>query len=228
MPTNNGESSALIHEFLGSAHVFASTVRSVVEERLLGSIVGGRLTFPQYKLLRLVARTDGHSIGEVASFLGVTNAAASKAVDKLVRRRFIRRAESKPDRRAMHLSLTDQGRHVVESYEDLRNQRVAVIFQEFPADELRKAADLLDRLSVSLVGHGASPDDMCLQCGIYFRDKCLVRQLVRRHCFYARGERGDGTTGADGMDADATRADARVRPGAKARRARGGRPSGGP
>jgi DNA-binding MarR family transcriptional regulator len=179
------DASALIQEFLGSAHIFSSTVRQVVEERVLGDVVGDRLTFQQYKLLRLVAGTDGHSIGEVASFLGVSDAAASKGVDKLVRRRFLHRAEDKTDRRAMHLSLTGQGRCVVEAYEEMRNRKMARLFDAFPAGELRRTAELLDRLSASLVGHGANSEAICLQCGIYFRDKCLVRQLVKRNCFYA-------------------------------------------
>jgi len=178
--------SDLIQEFLGSAHIFSATVRSVVEERVLADVIGDRLTFSQYKLLRLVSRTDGHSIGQVASFLGVSDAAASKAVQKLVRSRLLNRAEGKPDRRTMHLSLTRLGRRWVEDYEEARNKKMAGIFEAFPADELRRAAELLDRLSASLVSHGANPEELCLQCGIYFRNKCLVRQLANRNCFYAR------------------------------------------
>lgn len=198
--------SALIQEFLGSAHIFSSTVSDVVEERLLRDVVGNRLTFQQFKLLRLVAMTDAHSIGDVASFLGVSNAAASKAVDKLVRRRLLRRAEGKADRRAIQLSLTDQGRRVVEAYEEARNKKMARLFRQFPAAELRRAAELLDRLSASLVDHGADPEEICLQCGIYFRDKCLVRQLLKRNCFYVRHKKGKGATGVHGNEANAKRA----------------------
>lgn len=190
-----GDTSVLIQEFLGSAHIFSSTVSDFVEERVLREVAGDRLTFAQFKLLRLVAMTDAHSIGDVASFLGVSNAAASKAVDKLVRRRLLRRTEGKADRRAIQLSLTDQSRRVVEAYEEARNKKMAGLFEKFPAAELRRAAELLDRLSASLVDHGADPEEICLQCGIYFRDKCLVRQLVKRNCFYVRHKNRKGTTG---------------------------------
>lgn len=189
------DAAELIQEFLGSAHIFSATVSDFVEERVLRDVAGDRLTFPQFKLLRLVAMTDAHSIGDVASFLGVSNAAASKAVDKLVRRRLLRRAEGKTDRRESQLSLTDQARRVVEAYEEARNKKMARLFRQFPADELRRAGELLDRLSASLVDHGADPEEICLQCGIYFRDKCLVRQLVKRNCFYVRHKNRKGTTG---------------------------------
>lgn len=186
MSTAPGDPSTLIQEFLGSVRVLSQTVRLTVEEPLLGTLAGGRLTFPQYKLLRLVAGTDGHSIGEVASILGVSSAAASKGVDKLVRRRFLRRKEAKLDRRAMRLSLTERGIRAVRSYERARDAKLLTIFEATPAGGLRRAIALLDRLSASLVEHGADPEELCLQCGIYFPDKCIARQLGNRSCFIAR------------------------------------------
>jgi DNA-binding MarR family transcriptional regulator len=227
MPTTDDGPATFIQDFLGSAHIFSSSVKKILEERVLRDVVGDRLTFQQYKLLRLVAGTDGHSIGEVALFLGVSNAAASKGVDKLVRRRFLHRAEDKADRRATHLTLTDQGRRVIEAYEKMRNEKMTGIFEAFPESELHRAAELLDRLSASLVAHGENPGEVCLQCGIYFRDRCLVRQLAKRNCFYARHESHKGATGVHGNGADADRADERqlstvdVKPPARRRSARG-------
>lgn len=208
----------LIQEFLGSTHIFSAAVSDVVEERVLADVAGKRLTFPQFKLLRLVAVTDAHSIGDVASFLGVSNAAASKAVDKLVRRRLLRRAEGKADRRASHLSLTDQARRVVEAYEEARNRKMARLFQQFPAAELRRTTELLDRLSASLVDHGADAEEICLQCGIYFRDKCIVRQLVKRNCYYVRHKNRKRKTGVHGNQANAKHAAAGVPAGAGSER----------
>ncbi len=197
MATPDGNPSTLIQEFLGSVRVFSQSVRIVVEEPLLGKVVGGRLTFPQYKLLRLVAGTNGHSIGEVASILGVSSAAASKGVDKLVRRKFLRRTEGKLDRRAMHLSLTSKGQRAVTSYERARDGKMLGIFEATPPAGLRRAVQLLDGLSASLVDHGADPEELCLQCGIYFPDKCVVRQLGKRKCFIARRRAGAGTADDD-------------------------------
>src|ERR1017187_6616638 len=111
-----------IDDFLGSAHVFASAVADIIEQRLLEKAVEGQVTASQMKLLKLVAMTNSYTLGDVASFLRVSNAAASKAVDRLVRRGPLRRPQN--------------------------------------------------------------PEELCLKCGIYFREHCLVRQLVPRNCFY--------------------------------------------
>jgi DNA-binding MarR family transcriptional regulator len=184
------DTSALIQDFLGSTHVFSATINQVVEERVLRAVAGHRLTWQQFKLLRLVAVTDSHSLGDVASFLGVSDAAASKSVDKLVRRRLLHRAAGKDDRREIHLSLTEHGRHVVEAYERARDRKMAELLAGFSPEDLRRTSQLLDRLSATLVEHGADPEQLCLQCGIYFRDRCLVRQLVGRSCYYVRHKAG--------------------------------------
>ena len=206
MPAADSGPSDLIQEFMGSVRVFSQTVRIVVEEPLLGEMVGGRLSFPQYKLLRLVAGAAGHSVGEVASILGISNAAASKGVDKLVRRKFLRRAEGKRDRRAMHLSLTEQGRRAVETYEHARDEKMLGIFEATPVAGLRRAVALLHRLSASLVDHGADPEELCLQCGIYFPDQCLMRQLGKRKCYYARHRVKKGTASDEANGASPKRA----------------------
>ncbi len=181
-----------IDEFLGSAHVFASAVDNVIEAGLLREVAGDQVTVSQLKLLKLVAITDAQTIGDVALFLGVSNAAASKAVDKLVRRKLLRRAEGETDRRVIHLSLTAASRRVLAAYDLAKQQKLEHIFQKFSEDDLRRTSEVLDRLSAGIVEH-TERDETCLQCGIYFRERCLVRQIVKRNCFYKR--RKDGVNG---------------------------------
>jgi len=178
----------IIQEFLGSTHVFASAVNKVIEERLLQEIAGGQLTLSQFRLLKMVAFTEARTINDVGLFLGVSNAAASKAVDKLVRRKLLRRAEGQPDRREIRLSLTEASRRLLLAYEEKKERKLAKIFRQFPPEELKRTARLLDRLSADLVDHNTKPDEVCLQCGIYYRNRCLVRQLLRRNCFYLRNK----------------------------------------
>lgn len=176
----------LINDFLGSARVFASSVNNVIEERLLRQVGPRQLTFSQFKLLKLLALTDAQTIGDVAAFLGVSNPAASKAVDKLVRQGLLVRTEAQADRRATELSLTDSSRRVLAAYDAAKNRKLAGVFRQFSPADLRRTSELLDQLSAGIVDHTAKAEDLCLQCGIYYRKKCLVRQLVRRNCFYHR------------------------------------------
>jgi len=175
-----------INDFLGSTQVFASSVNNVIEQRLLREVGPPDLTFSQFKLLKLVAHTDAQTIGDVATFLSISNAAASKAVDRLVRQGLLVRKEAQQDRRAIQLSLTPTSRRVLADYDAAKDDKLASVFRQFSTAELERTTELLDRLSAGIVNHTARVEDICLQCGIYYRKKCLVRQLARRNCIYHR------------------------------------------
>ncbi len=176
--------SELTRDLLSSARVFAWSVREVVERQILRELVGEELTFSQLKLLYFVAHTDVHTIGDAAAFLGVSKAAASKAVDKLVRRRLLRRAEVQANRRATQLSLTEASRRILGEYEAARDGWAAEVFGQFPAEELSRTSEVLARLAAAITSRGARQDEVCLRCEIYFRERCRFGELGRRSCFY--------------------------------------------
>jgi DNA-binding MarR family transcriptional regulator len=177
----------LNNEFLSSARAFAWSVRQILEKHVLQEVAGDKLTFAQLKLLYLVAHTDEHTtVGDVAAFLEISAASASKAVDKLVRRRLLRRAEVQQDRRSSQLSLTEASRKLLEAYETARDERAAAAFAQFSPEELDRMAELLDRLAGALVHPLAGTPHVCMQCEIYYRDRCRFGDLGQRNCFYQR------------------------------------------
>jgi DNA-binding MarR family transcriptional regulator len=192
----------LSNEFLSSARVFAWSVREVIERTVLREVAGDKLTFSQLKLLYLVAHTDVLTIGNAAAFMGVTCPAASRAVDKLVRRRLLRRVSTQEDRRTIRLSLTEGSRKLMEAYQTARDHRARAVFSQFPADELRRTSDLLDRLAGAIVSGSSEPNAVCMQCEIYFREHCRFAETGHRNCFYQRyktqDRNGHGAGSAEG------------------------------
>ena len=68
---------------LRQTHIFASTVREILEVKLLREVSDAHLTLPQLQLLKLMVRDGQHQVTEVAHFLGVSPPAATKNIDKL-------------------------------------------------------------------------------------------------------------------------------------------------
>jgi DNA-binding MarR family transcriptional regulator len=176
----------LSNEFLSSARVLAWSVREMIERTVLREVSGDRMTFSQFKLLYLVAHTDVLSIGDAAAFLGVTCGAVSRSVDKLVRRRLLRRVAPQEDRRLIRLSLTETGRKLIDAYQVARDHRANMAFRQFPPDELKRTSELLDRLAGAIVSDGSDPNATCMQCEIYVRDRCRFGEYGHRNCFYQR------------------------------------------
>ena len=113
-PMANQSTQQLVNELLGSAHLFLAAVSGVMEQKLLSEIVGKQLSLSQLKILKLLDLTEAHNVGDVAAFLGVSDAAASKAVDRLARLKYLRRTESRKDRRSSDLSLAAAGAKTAE------------------------------------------------------------------------------------------------------------------
>jgi len=142
------------------------------------------VSFSQLKLLQLLSLAKTQTIGELAAFLGVSSAAASKMVDKLVQRGWLLRAVGAADRRAAHVSLTARSQRLLATYDEKRREKLAKVFRGCPAQELRSVARMLDQVTAAIVNHSTKPEEICLHCGIYFRGKCLVRDLGGHNCLY--------------------------------------------
>ncbi len=181
-----GVTADLSNEFLSSARVLAWSVREVIERTVLREVSADKLTFAQLKLLYLVAHTDVISIGDAAAFLGVTCGAVSRTVEKLVRRRLLRRVAPQEDRRLIRLALTETSRKLIEAYQIARDHRARMAFRQFAPEDLRRTSELLDRLAGAIVSDGSDPNAVCMQCEIYVRDQCRFGEYGHRNCFYQR------------------------------------------
>lgn len=181
---------AAIRDLVASATIFATTVEEILEDRLR-EVAGDRVTVSQLKLLTLVDRSGPIGLSEAAAFLGVSPAAASKAAHRLVEAGLVARREVPGDRRALALTLTDEGTRLVRDYEAAADRALAEAFAgRLPVDPHRTAV-ALDRLSLMVAsGDGNGGADMCFRCGIHFRDRCLLRgRPGGRTCYLHLGER---------------------------------------
>jgi DNA-binding MarR family transcriptional regulator len=71
-------------------------------------------SFSQVKMLFLLEDGGEHSVKEIATKLGLSLPAASRAVDGLIQRGYVTRRESATDRRSRLIALADGGRAVID------------------------------------------------------------------------------------------------------------------
>ncbi len=132
------ESANPIYEFVGSAHLFSSALTEVLQAGLLRQVGGAQLSISQLKLLQLLSVAETQTIGDLAAFLGVSSAAASKMVDKLVQRGWLSRVVGATDRRSAHVSLTAK---VAATACRLRPEEAGKTGQSFPRLSGPRAAE---------------------------------------------------------------------------------------
>jgi DNA-binding MarR family transcriptional regulator len=178
------EAEQLANELIGSAHVLVAAVLCVKNAIL--SETGARLTFSQMKILKLIQLGGSHSVGDVGAFLHVSDAAASKAVDRLVRQKLLRRSEARLDRRNSEIFLSAAGRKAVAQYDAARDRILGAVFANLDAREVRQTAAFLEKITRGIVSGRTKPEEMCLQCAIYLNQRCLVRDGAHPDCKYRR------------------------------------------
>ncbi|HEY5609987.1 MAG TPA: MarR family transcriptional regulator, partial [Thermoanaerobaculia bacterium] len=160
------------------AHIFSSAVREILEQQLFHEVSGNGLTLSQFHLLEFIALGDKrHQMLDVAAFLGVSTAAATKNVDKLQRLGLVNRKPFPGDRRVTLLSLSRKGRRVVEQYAEVEQKKLATVLHRFRSAELTTLARLLERCSIELVRAGGDAHAVCLRCAGHFDEECSIRHL---------------------------------------------------
>lgn len=174
----------LIQELLGASHIFCSALTDLLA-RTLEEAGHGELAMSQVKLLLLLARPDQRlRVSDVAAFLDVTSAAASRAIERLVQRGLVDRRLSTEDRRAVELTVSEEGRRVLDTFGEVRNRELERLLGEHPERRIAHAIDLLDELSVLLLNLDPEKvkNERCLRCGIHLRKHCVMKDVLGREC----------------------------------------------
>jgi DNA-binding MarR family transcriptional regulator len=169
---------------LGTARILALAVQETVESKLQAEIAGDRLSPSQWKLLEIFATTEVGNVTEVAAYQGVSTAAASKAVDRLVRLGLLERAEDHEDRRHIRLSLSPEGSRMSSAYLARLEARLSELFSCLSADDLAHLSSQLDQLTTGVLRAASNATQICVQCGLNQREGCLMDEALHRQCLY--------------------------------------------
>jgi DNA-binding MarR family transcriptional regulator len=163
---------------LRQTHIFASTVREVLELKLLREVSEAPLSVSQLHLLKLMVRDGPHQVTDVAHFLGVSAPAVTKNVDKLEALGLLLRERSSGDRRATLLSASAKGQRLVEEYEQRKAERIAPVMDRFQPEELRQLTRLMERFAITLLERELPEAGFCARCCGYAELGCPVDWLL--------------------------------------------------
>lgn len=93
------------------------------------------LSMPQVSTLFRLYYQGSCAVSDLGSHLGVTNAAASQMIERLVQQGLLERSEDPSDRRAKQITLTPAGRELVQSSIEARTRWMAELTAVLSPDE---------------------------------------------------------------------------------------------
>jgi DNA-binding MarR family transcriptional regulator len=125
------------------------------------------VTLPQYRALVLIWTRERTTVSDLADALDVHRTTATRLVDRLVRKKLVRRVESSTDRRQTELHLAAAGRRLVERVTARRRTELARITSRMRPEDTAQvvqaltafaaAADPEAEADAELLGWGAPP-----------------------------------------------------------------------
>src|SRR5690242_9265879 len=93
------------------------------------------VTVSQHRVLVLLAAEGPQAVGTLAQQLGVNPSNATRVCDRLQRLDLVRRSRSESDGRAVHVTITQSGRRLVDAVTDHRRREVSAVLRELsPGD----------------------------------------------------------------------------------------------
>jgi DNA-binding MarR family transcriptional regulator len=104
----------------------------------------------QERLLRLLATRDGISNAEIAEALDIRPSSVSTLVGKLEDSQLIERRPSEDDKRVQLIYLTDDGRKLISTGRELRDDFSEAAFAGLSTQEQQQLSDLLKKLLASM------------------------------------------------------------------------------
>lgn len=149
--SEQGEFLATLHEFL-----------AVLMRRSMGNFLrytrDSGLSMSQMRALSHLSRSRTCSVSDISSNLGVSSAAVSQMLDRLVQQQLIDRTEDPNDRRGKVLSLTEKGHLLVRNGIEARQGWTSELDQLLTAEEKQMVTRALKILIAKTV-QGVSLDD---------------------------------------------------------------------
>lgn len=136
------------HPAVVEAVLGASRVLVAVAARSLAD-VAEEVTVQQYRALVVLASKGPQRVLSLAEALAVTPSTATRMCDRLVRKGLVHRRTSRTDRREVRITLTVEGRRLVDEVTCRRRDEISQILAKIPLSEQEAIVDLFDKLAAA-------------------------------------------------------------------------------
>jgi MarR family transcriptional regulator, negative regulator of the multidrug operon emrRAB len=113
--------------------------------------------------LVVIAAAPGRSIEDLRGPLGLTQPGATRLVERLAQSGWVNRGGT-PGRRGLRLTLTDQGRDVLDQLLAARRAAISEMLAPLTASQQAQLSETLETLLAARVGNRADLERVCRLC----------------------------------------------------------------
>lgn len=140
-----------LSEFADKMNELMPTVIKEFVRRQANELYKGKITLPQFLILAFLAREGGSKMSVLARFMGVSTAAMTGIVERLVRDNYALRQSQAGDRRIIKVKLTYRGAQLVTRINAQRKQMILSIFGKISEEDRRDYLRILMQIKDVLI-----------------------------------------------------------------------------
>lgn len=104
------------------------------------------VTATHYNMIEYIYRHDHCIVKQIAQAFNISPPAVSKQLKFLIANNLIEQQQSSADRRIFNLSVTDQGKFIIDNSENFRETVAKEAAKSLSEEELNKLSELLDKV----------------------------------------------------------------------------------
>ena len=130
-------------EFLDALSDWAGLVTKRSMHEFVRYAKGNGYSMSQLGALMHLNKIGVSGIADIGDHLGVTTAAVSQMIDRMVGQGFLERTEDPEDRRAKRIELTDRGKQVIDGCAEARQRWFKPLASILSEDERRNVTEAL-------------------------------------------------------------------------------------
>ncbi len=160
--------------------LFVAIIEKLMTQRMLDESFDQQVTPSQLVALRYLSLNESSLMSDVAEGLGISFPAATKTIDRLVRKGFANRSEDPHDRRVVRIRLTEDGKSLVNRIYRERARRFTAVLDQLDPTAREALHRGMEVFISTAIDDEETAQSVCLHCGSEHHDGCPVKVAYLR------------------------------------------------
>ncbi|WP_453996100.1 MarR family winged helix-turn-helix transcriptional regulator [Bacillus nitroreducens] len=121
-----------------------------LQERIKDDMMKNNLSITEFSVLEVLFHKGKQTIQQIGKSILITSGSMTYVIDRLEQKGFLKRSACPDDRRAIHVTLTDDGFELMSKIMPEHEDYVDGVFDALSSDEVDTLVDLLKRVKVKV------------------------------------------------------------------------------
>lgn len=133
-------------DYVSRAQIALWSTSMKIGETVRNSLGKFGVTETQFNMLDLLSKKESHKVTDLAEKMGVKPSAVTTMIDRLTSNGLVSRRHDVNDRRAVLVSITEEGRDVMRKFEEKCRNVVKSYLSHLDPNELEALASIYEKL----------------------------------------------------------------------------------